>query len=170
MNKYFIGIIPPEPIASEIYKIKEDVRDQYKSKGSLNSPTHITLHMPFEWEKEERLVNTLKKFEFTPFEIELNNFGCFEPRVIFVDVKKNEALRDMQGKLMSFCKRELNLFNADYGDRAFHPHVTIAFRDLKKPQFNEAWKEFENKEYSATFECSKISLLKHDGKIWQEFS
>jgi len=169
-NKYFIAIIPPEPVAGEIYKIKEYVRDQYKSKASLNSPTHITLHMPFEWEKEERLVSTLQKFEFAKFDIELKDFGCFEPRVIFVDVVRNEILQKMQSRLISFCKAELNLFNAGYRDQPFHPHVTIAFRDLKKPMFESAWSEFKSKQYSATFECRRVSLLKHDGKYWREFS
>ena len=170
MNKYFIAIIPPESIKTDILRFKEYFRDQYKSKGALNSPPHITLHMPFEFDDEERLVKTLKKFEFESFEIELQDFGCFEPRVIFVDMKENGSLHEIQSRLTSFCKRELQLFNADHSDRAFHPHITIGFRDLKKPQFYTAWKEFENKSYSATFETDRISLLKHDGKIWREFS
>jgi 2'-5' RNA ligase len=169
-NKYFIAIVPPEPIAGEIYKIKEYVRDQYNSKGSLNSPTHITLHMPFEWENEEKLVNTLQEVRFDPFEIELCDFGCFEPRVIFVSVKESKDLHSLQQKVTSTCRRELNILNAQYRDHPFHPHVTIAFRDLKKPMFEAAWNEFKNRKYSATFECSRLSLMKHDGKFWREFS
>lgn len=169
-NKYFIAIVPPEPVAGDIYKLKEYIRDRYNSKGSLNSPTHITLHMPFEWEKEELLVNTLKKFEFKPFNIELKDFDCFEPRVIFVDVVKNTSLEEIQANLMSFCKRELNIFNAEYRARPFHAHVTIAFRDLRKPVFYEAWEEFKAKKYSAIFECHRLSLMKHDGRIWREIS
>ncbi len=170
INRYFIALIPPEPIAGEIYKLKEYFRDRYNTKASLNSPTHITLHMPFEWDDEEKLVKSLGKFQFQKFDIELKDFGCFEPRVIFVDVAKNAALEKMQKQLMTFCKTELNLFNAEYRDQPFHPHVTIAFRDLRKPMFHEAWKEFKDKRYSASFECTRLSLLKHDGKIWREFS
>lgn len=170
LNKYFIAIVPPEPIRGEIYSMKEYVRDKYKSRGALNSPTHITLHMPFEWAEEERLVTTLKRFSFAPFQIELKDFDRFEPRVIFVDVKKNSALEQMQQNLARFCKTELNLFNAGYHDRPYHPHVTIAFRDLKKPAFVEAWKEFKDRKYHAFFECDHISVMKHDGKIWREFS
>jgi len=170
INRYFIAIIPPEPIAGEIYKLKEYFRDQYNSKASLNSPTHITLHMPFEFEKEDKLVQALKRFDFKSSNIELNNFGCFEPRVIFVDVKKNNTLDDTQKKLTTFCKTELNLFNAQYRDQPFHPHVTVAFRDLKKPMFEQAWNEFKDRKYNATFECHGLSLMKHDGKFWREFS
>jgi 2'-5' RNA ligase len=126
--------------------------------------------MPFEWEKEEKLVTTLKTFSFHPMEIELKDYGCFQSRVIFIDVAKNKALEEMQSRLVTFCKQELKLFNADYQAQPFHPHVTIAFRDLKKPMFDKAWNEFRDKKYHATFVCDHLSLMKHDGKFWREFS
>lgn len=169
-SRYFIAIVPPEPIAAGIYQLKEYFRDKYNTKASLNSPTHITLHMPFEWEKEEKLLSAFKRFSFDPFAIELKNFGSFPPRVIFVDLPRNNSLATMQQKLMTFCKTELNLFNAQYRDQPFHPHVTLAFRDLKKPMFEEAWTEFKDKKYDATFECHRLSLMKHDGKFWREIS
>ena len=169
-SKYLIAILPPEPIAGEIYKLKEHFRDVYQSKASLNSPAHITLHMPFEYENEKKLLTVFKKFSTEPFVIDLENFGCFKPRVIFVGVKKNDKLEDCLRRLTDLCKRELNLFNAGYRDQPFHPHVTIAFRDLKKSLFETAWGEFKSQTYVASFECQKVSLLKHDGKFWREFS
>jgi 2'-5' RNA ligase len=171
-NKYFIAIVLPEPLATSVMELKSRFRDDYKSKASLNSPAHITLHMPFEWnaDKEEQLVATFNKFSIDPFEIQLNNFGCFEPRVIFIDVVKDRKLEECYQKLTAFAKTELRLFNSQYRDQPFHPHVTLAFRDLKKPQFEMAWNEFKFKTYSRSFECRKLTLLRHDGKIWREFS
>jgi 2'-5' RNA ligase len=169
-NKYLIAILPPEPFAGEIYKLKEYFRDQYKSKASLNSPAHITLHMPFEFDNENKLLTKFREITIEPFTIELKDFGCFEPRVIFIAVKRNPVLDACQQKIMDFCKRELGVFNADYKDQPFHPHITLAFRDLKKDAFQSAWKEFKSKPYEAAFECSRIFLLKHDGKFWREFS
>jgi 2'-5' RNA ligase len=169
-NKYLIAILPPESLAGEIYKLKEYFRDQYKSKASLNSPAHITLHMPFEFSDEEKLLKAFRGLSIEPFTIELKNFGCFPPRVIFIDLKKNPALEACQRRVMDFCKRELDVFNACYKDQPFHPHITLAFRDLKKNVFHTAWAEFKAKSYDAVFECNHISLLKHDGKFWREFS
>ena len=169
-SKYLIAILPPEPIASEIYKLKEHFRDVYHSKASLNSPAHMTLHMPFEYGNEKKLVTEFEKFSTQPFVINLENFGCFEPRVIFVAVKKNDHLEDCLRRLTDLCKCELNLFNAGYRNLPFHPHVTVAFRDLRKSQFEAAWTEFKARKYKASFECRKVSLLKHDGKFWREFS
>jgi 2'-5' RNA ligase len=170
MSRYLIAIIPPEPIAGEIYKLKEYFRDHYQSKASLNSPAHITMHMPFDWDetKEQQLFEALPLVQ--PFDVELRNFGCFEPRVIFIDVVKTEALSSSQARLHEFCKARFNLFNANYQDHPFHPHVTIAFRDLKRELFASAWDEFKVKSYYSRFECTRLSLLKHDGKNWRDFS
>ncbi len=89
MNKYLVAILPPEPIAGEIYNLKEYFRDQYNTKASLNSPAHITLHMPFEFDKEDSL-SKIHDLKFDRFEIEFENFGCFEPGVIFIGVKQKQ--------------------------------------------------------------------------------
>jgi 2'-5' RNA ligase len=173
-NRYLIAILPPEPIAGELLRLKEYFSDNYNTKASLNSPAHITMHMPFEWraDREKQLVEILNEFtsKEDPLSIELKNFGSFPPRVIFVDVVRNQALEDCQKRLLQFCKTRLNLFNALYRDEPFHPHVTLAFRDLKKEKFKEAWAEFNDKEFNAVFECRRLSLLKHDGRFWREFS
>jgi len=170
MSKYLIAIVPPEPIAGDIYKLKEYFRDKYNSKASLNSPAHITMHMPFEWEekKEQNLFDALPLKE--ALNIELDGFATFPPRVIFADIKRNEALMKSQAQLVAFCKVHLNLFNANFQDTPFNPHITLAFRDLKKDRFTAAWNEFKTKSYQAEFECRRLSLLKHDGKFWREFS
>jgi 2'-5' RNA ligase len=168
---YFIAIIPPQPVYDEVWKFKNYCKDQYHSKASLNSPPHITLHMPFRWkeEKEDILRKKLSTFGLSCAAggIQLLNFGAFPPRVIYIDVVKNYWLENIQQELRQFCKRELNLFNANYKEHPFHPHLTIAFRDLKKPQFFKAWEEFKGKEFQASFSVSEITLLKHDQKEWR---
>lgn len=169
-EKFLIAIVPPDPIASEANKLKEYFRDQYNSKASLNSPPHITLHMPFEWKatRESELINKLENFASsqTSFEITLSAFGSFPPRVIFIDVAPNEELKALQKSLMRFCKTELNVFNALYQEQPFHPHVTLAFRDLKKPEFAAGWNEFKDRPLHRPFVCDRISLLKHNGNLW----
>ncbi len=175
---YFIAIIPPEPIYGEALALKHHFKDQYNSKAALNSPPHITLHMPFAWKesKEVDLINSLETFaaQQSAFKIQLNNFAAFEPRVIFIDVIKDDKLEALQKQLKRFCKTALNIFNADYKDLAYHPHITLAFRDLKKPEFYKAWEEFKQKKFEASFfeasfSVEVITLLKHDGNEWQVF-
>lgn len=172
-KQYFVAIIPSAPVYEQAQDLKIYFRDHYHSKASLNSPPHITLHMPFRWKekKEPDLIKALTEFarQFDPFTLKLKNFSCFSPKVIFIDVETNMALNGIQKELHRFCKRELNLFNADYKEQPFYPHITLAFRDLKKPNFDKAWEEFKDKEFLADFSVDQITLLKHTGKVWQPF-
>jgi 2'-5' RNA ligase len=173
-KQYFLAIIPPSPVYEEALEFKNYFKQRYNSKASLNSPPHITLHMPFRWkeEKEDELISQLSLFEsgLKPFNLRLLNFNSFPPRVIYIDVVDNENLLSLQKKLLRFCKRELNLFNADYKDQPFHPHLTLAFRDLKKSMYAEAWEEFNSKPYTAEFIVDQFMLLKHNGRIWEALS
>ena len=170
---YFIALIPPSPIFEEALSLKEYLHDQYGCKAALNSPPHITLHMPFQWKekKEGKLTEALEKFSIgkRTFQVSFRDFSCFAPKVIYIDVKPCELLDTLQHDLHRFCKTKLNLFNAQYRDLPFHPHVTLAFRDLKKDMFLRAWEEFQSKKFAGDFSVDKITLLKHDGKKWQRF-
>ena len=172
-KQYFLAIVPPSPVYEQALEMKNLFKDHYNSKASLNSPPHITLHMPFRWreDKEDELVEKLEMFNagIEPFVLTLRNFNSFPPRVIFIDVMPNEKLNELQKNLMKFCKKELNLFNAEYKDQPFHPHLTLALRDLKKSMYAEAWQKFSAEEYRADFIVNSVSLLKHNGKVWQPF-
>jgi 2'-5' RNA ligase len=170
---YFIAIVPPSPVFEDALKLKEYFQENYKSKAALNSPPHITLHMPFRWraEKEEKLIERLKDFarQQEPIKICLDGYSSFPPRVIFLNVVSSIPLATFQKELEKYCKRKLNLFNANRLDQPFHPHLTLAFRDLKKEAYRSAWEEFKKKEYKAEFIADKVSLLKHNGKVWTVF-
>ena len=170
-SKYFLADIPPEPILSEVGNIKAHFRDQYNCKAPLRSPAHITLHMPFlfKQKKESKMIDTLVQASknYKSFNIQLEDFGAYPPRVIFVNVNPNLQLMEMQKDLEGVAKRELHLFNANRLDYPYSPHMTVAFRDLKKDFFTAAWKEFEPRHYSQTFEVNAFYLLKHNGKEWE---
>jgi 2'-5' RNA ligase len=170
LKQYFIAFIPPSPVYEEAQALKQYFKEKYKSKAALNSPPHITQHMPFRWKeaKEDELTQKLQLYVrgFDPIKICLDNFSSFAPRVIFINVVNSLALNDFQKGIQRFCKKELNLFNANYREDPYHPHLTLAFRDLKKAAYKEAWDEFKSKEFKAEFMADKLSLLKHDGKHW----
>ncbi|MEM8893194.1 MAG: 2'-5' RNA ligase family protein [Bacteroidota bacterium] len=170
---FFIAVLPPEEIQHEVTLFKQEIRDRYGSRHALNSPPHITLHMPFKWpiKKAAKLQTTMEEMAagVEPFNIELKDFSAFPPRVIFVDVIENQSLRDLQKVVTRLARLNLRLDNGDYKNRGFHPHMTIAFRDLKKVKFLEAWEEFQTRNYRATFMANQLTLLQRlDGK-WQVY-
>ncbi|MEO1254568.1 MAG: 2'-5' RNA ligase family protein [Bacteroidota bacterium] len=169
---YFIAIIPPAKIQDEITQLKVLMAERFNSKHALKSPPHITLHMPFKWKKNklDLLKSVIKKIndQVNPFIINLNGFAFFEPRVVYVDVVKNAELLTLQKSVVDICKKNLKLNNANYKDRPFKPHVTIGFRDLRKPDFLLAKEYFQLREFEAQFQVTEAYLMKYDGSKWNQ--
>ncbi len=168
-KKYFIAIVPPEKILKQIELVKQELFAKYGLKSALRSPAHITLHRPFEWKesKEPFLIDKLEKFSFDKsFTIQLKNYNCFEPRVIYIDVTKNETLNHLHHQLRNYAGSQLKLLNEIEDFRGFHPHVTVAFRDLKKQMFFKLWDELKIKDFSESFDFTGFCLLRLESK-WQ---
>ena len=168
---YFIAIVPPEPFREKAWKLKEHFRDRYNSKASLNSPPHITLFPPFKLAREEKeLVSALEEQakQFHPFMVSLENFGAFPPRVIYIDVLPQPEMEKLQQAIKELIPQFAQPDPKVNNDRPFHPHMTLAFRDLSKEQFRKAWKEFNEEELSYSWEVESFTLLRHNGKHWEE--
>jgi 2'-5' RNA ligase len=170
LKKYFIAVVIPEPWFGQIEQLKQELRLTHGLKGALRSPAHITLHRPFEWkeEKEEALIAKLKSFEFkNDFAVQMENFAFFEPRVIYVNVIPDEVLEELHERLKHFAQRELKLYNEVNDTRGFHPHITVAFRDLKKTKFYALQPDFSARTFSGRFDYKGFSLLRME-KSWEE--
>ena len=167
---YFIAIVPPPEICREVRGLQLYAQAKFGSGHALRSPAHITLQPPFRWKPSELplLDESLKSFviSYTSFQIALNNFSAFPPRVIFIEISENEDLKRIQKSLSKTLKDQLDLVS-DRPDRAFHPHMTIAFKDLKKARFDAAWAHFSSLTYQRYFEVRSIFLLKHEYKRWE---
>ncbi|PSK99265.1 RNA 2',3'-cyclic phosphodiesterase [Cecembia rubra] len=166
--KYFIALVPEGKIQDEASNLKEEMRDLFNIKYALKSPAHITIKMPFIYNelKEERLKGRLGKFfeNYHSFDLQLKGFGRFGRRVIFVDVKPSKELERLQQDLNKFCKTELKLIN-ELSDRAFHPHMTIAFKDIKPKDFDIYWQHIQSKRFDALYPVRNVALLKRlEGK------
>ena len=85
--------------------------------------------------------------------------------MIFVDVVSSEDLLKLQNMLVMYLKQQIDLNNSDR--RAFHPHMTVAFKDLKPSIFPDAWDYFQRQSFERDFEADQLFLLKHDGSKWQ---
>ena len=172
-ERYFIAIIPPHETRSRLHELKLKISVEYNTNGALRSPPHLTLFMPFikPIKYEERLIESLVQFANTrnPFELTLKGFGSFEPRVFYVQVNENQELHILQKELQTFM-RSMHKVLPKKGtiERPFKPHLTLAFRDLKKQEFYRLENDFKAQRFHSTFYVSGFTLLKHDGKRWQE--
>ncbi len=166
---YFIALIPGEEICEEVTEFKKYAARHFDSAHALKSPPHITLISPFRWNTDEEasLKTVLHAFASgqPAFSILLSHFDHFGKRVIFVNIEDNDELSKLQEKLSLELQQKLELPCDD--KRPFHPHMTVAFKDLQVKVFPQAWDHFRQIEYERAFEANKIYLLRHDSQKWQ---
>lgn len=163
---YFAALLPPPNLMEEIRQLKLKIKEKVGASHALKLPAHITLLPPFEMESQGEIglfdiLGSVSNVS-TVFEIELEGFGSFRQRVIFIDVGNPEKVKQLQRKLL---RSTLTITGAN-PEGSFHPHVTLATRDLGVLDFNTAWPEFRNKAYSSNFMATAITLFKHNGKTW----
>lgn len=169
MTLYFIALVAPGYINADVLKWKYWMKERYQCVVALRSPAHITLVPPFRMndKDEEQLSETLAEFAARQkeFVLRLTDFSNFKPRVIFIAVEPNEALTTIKNELVAYLSM-IDKYPVKKEPGEFHPHVTIANRDLKKQAFYEAWEHFREKKYKAEWPVQGISLLKYNNEKW----
>lgn len=160
----------PSPVADAVKTLQHRAHTAYHSRAALRSPPHITLQAPFRLPLDQvaSLKQVLAEFasSYPPFSVELGGFGCFPPRVVFVRVIENQMLSAIQHDLTQTLTENQIVGSSEQTLRAFHPHITIAFRDLIQRHFRSLWGEVEQKSFADRFTAEGITLLRHNGKIW----
>ncbi len=165
---FFIAVAPDENLTAEVRKVNQDFAERFDSEKALKSFPHITLAPPFSV-KEEDEAALKKHFEnieisVSPFEQRLRDYGCFERKnpTIFIRPENTEELQQLHKEVAVKMDKEIN--------ENFHPHLTVAFRDLTKENFDKAWREYQNKEFKGSFNVNRVGLYRHDGKRWNLFA
>ena len=161
--------MPGTPVQQEIMRYKEDVKILFLSSRSLNSPAHITLIPPFNLflsDENKLAADIISSLEKTKeFYLELNDFGHFGQKVIFVDVANNQNIIDVNKQLKKGL--EFYLGTEQIQNDRFNPHITVAFKDLRPEIFPLAWKYFSEIEYHRVIKIDSIQLLRHENTIWR---
>lgn len=173
-KRFFIALLPPQEMQDRANEIKQYFADRYNSRHAQKSPPHITLQPPFEWaiDSVAVLVECLSSFASTrqPIPIALSGFAAFSPRVIYIDVVKTPELLTLQADLMDRMETTLGIVDPISKKRPFAPHMTVAFKDLTRQNFNAAWREFQHRPLQFEFAANALTLLIHDGNRWNIYS
>ncbi len=170
---YYIAVHCPEEVNSHVNLFKDYMQQKYGCRAAKKSDAHLTIIPPFK--AEEDIQSSLADFVAAynigavPFEMELNNFGHFGNRVIYVDVTPNEKLNTLEKEaneqfIQSF---PAIIFRTQ---PQFNPHVTIATRDIPEYKFDEAWAYFEQQQFHAAFNCEGLHLYKLTEHKWNVVS
>jgi 2'-5' RNA ligase len=174
---YFIAIMLPYSIDEEIVRFKNDMAHRFQSKMALRTASHITLKAPFKMlaAMHEDVLQWFNGMSITtpPFIQEIKDFGAFSNRhnpVIYVQPAMNESLRHLQKEVLQQFRNAFPKEAISKNEYTFSPHITIAYRDLHTHLFKEAWKEYEFKQYTASFEVNSFQLLQHKDREWKVVS
>lgn len=168
-QKYFLAVVPEGELQVRLTNLKELLRERFGIKYALKSPAHVTLKMPFTFNeaKEENLINRLTMFlsSYEEFPLAISGVKTFGYRVVYLGIEQSQELIELQKNLKQFCKKELKLID-ELSDRNFHPHMTMAFKDLKKTPIPNIIKVLNEKPVLEKFVVNQLFLLKRIDGRW----
>ncbi len=132
----FIAFDVPDDVSAQLFSIQKKL-----SGFSLNFTRsfHLTLKFLGDIDNQEAIINQLKTFSFSSFEIGLDEIGTFpdikHPRVIWAGIDDPEHLILFHSRLQKSLD---GLASRD--DHPYHPHITIARARNTDPKMIEAIK------------------------------
>jgi 2'-5' RNA ligase len=161
INEYLLVLNPPEDLWQKIMKIKEGFAEKYKNDIAKYTKPHITL---INWVSlelmEERMMQRLQttSMGFTPFKVELKDYGSFPTHTIFINVVSKVPIQSLVREMKQAQK--LMTLNKDNKPHFIEtPHLSIC-RKLKPWQYEEGWLEFSNRQFTGKFIADSMLLLK----------
>ncbi|RFM30608.1 2'-5' RNA ligase family protein [Deminuibacter soli] len=152
---------PHEDLWHKIIDLKKEFAARYDCELAAKSLPHITLVKFIQYEiAEARILQRFRSIaaQLQPFKVELGNFGSFPSHTIYINVTSKtsivqtvRALRDTQ-RLLQFDKDNKPHFITT-------PHITLA-RKLQPWQYEKAWQEFSQRNFTGRFMANDLLLLK----------
>ncbi len=169
---FLIALVPPLPLREQVRSLKLEMLQLYGAGHALKAPAHITLEGPFRLAPDtaNKLEDTLDEFsgQQRPITVQLRDFDHFSIRVIFIRILEHGPVIALERQLTSVLSGS-QLLQKRPKPIPFHPHMTIATRDLEEAAFFKAWADFKNRAFHAFFEVNSLHLLRHNGKNWDIF-
>jgi len=166
---YLLALLPPEPVFSQTWALKQEVHGLTGSRNAVRLPPHITLLPPLResLDFEQQCVASLADFWAgeAAFEVVLDGFAWFGDRTLFVRVSEGAALRALHARLLAWCAAHLPQVRPE--NRPYTPHLTLATRDLPPAQVPALRERFAGRAYAAAFKVRELTLFRHDGRQWE---
>lgn len=168
---YLLAIVPPEELSGQIDSIRKDCSEKFNVFKALKAPVHLPLFRTFTMDSslEKHVYKLLIPLTHThsPFDIELENFDCFNVHAVYIRALKSKQLGVLQKEISGIMNRsKIDPRETKTGNTLFIPHINIAYRDVTVETFPLMWEEYKNKKFKRSFKASCFTLLKHDFKQW----
>lgn len=175
LSLYFIAFLPPPTLSDKIDEERNRFASKYQSYHALKTIPHITLQSPFKRPAAFEVEMHLQLEDFfktiSPFTIELNGYGNFQKqnKVIFITVEKSKEILTLHKNFVFTLRNQLQ-FSDRETSYMYHPHITMAQKDLSAENFYTALIDYEAKPFKENFTVSKAMMFKHNFRTWELLS
>jgi 2'-5' RNA ligase len=167
MPLYFVALMVPWPFSDEINKIRTGIAQQFGCWHALKTPPHITLQPPFRTQSDgNELLKILQPVSqhHSSFSIRTGPVNAFANRVAYLEVIAPPILFQMQQQVCHLLE-EKKLVRPDR--RVFHPHITLAHRDIPGERMPDIKRFAEQMQSFWEFKVQELTLLIHRNGQWQ---
>lgn len=165
-----VAIVPPEPLFSFIREEQQYIADTWGPRKALRVPPHLTLVPPISVTEAELIVleSILKDAAAShkTFTLRVNGYDAFMPKVIFIKPAYPKELHMLYTNIIDTVIARIPHVMNKYPDDTFHPHFTIAYRDLEPDMFKDIWKYFKNKKAKFSVQIHQISIFDKSDAGW----
>jgi 2'-5' RNA ligase len=167
---FFLALLPPQEIRDELRKWQHWTAKEFQVRAALGSPPHITIYPPVRWPLAALSAwkNSLNRFSrnHTQFSVTIHGFNHFGKEVVFADVEQSPPLMNFQKSFLKYWMESLGAKCPKHAD-SYHPHITLAFRNLTPASFKGIWDKFGPLPYTRQFKAEEMVLLKHQPTGWE---
>jgi len=169
--EYMLILNPHEDLRDRIAQIRKEFNDEFMVEKGLGSAPNLGIvnFMQYAF-KEESIIKRLKRIAmtYTPFKVELKDFGSFPTHTIYLNVISKLQVQDLVKEVRTQTQALMKLNNETKPHFFQEPHITVAMK-LKPWQYEKGWLEYSNKQFTSRFIADAMLLLKRpEGeKSWQ---
>ena len=166
-----IAILLPKDISDAVKREQQYIADHWGPSHALRTPPHITIIPPLAVNANS--FNAIKRIgveiasQCKPFTIRLHGFGAFKPRVVYINPIIPPDMQQLHRGWRDAIEAEMPQLLDRYPDRPYHPHLTLAHRDVYPDQFQSIWRHYHDKPFDTSFEVSSCWILHHGRNGWE---
>ena len=160
LNEYKLVIPLPDALQQKVIAIRTEFGEKYSYKPDTGR-AHVILVMFSQLEMmEDKIRQKLRTITMgeAPFKIELKDFGTYPSHSIFVNIATREpvkklirSVRDIQSILRTDKEHKVHFLQ--------EPMIVVG-RKLKPWQYEKAWLEYSQRQFTGRFIADAVLLLK----------
>lgn len=164
-----IGLLLPIPV-EKIVETEKQKLSKYRNKSTIRQPPHIAVKWSFSTKDIQPFsAYCLRLAEKTaPLNLSYEGIGYFEPRVVYIKVKKDRQLLNLHLKILRNLRAKFGVKKKSFEGKKAVFHTSLLLGKFTKKRFEEL-KSLTSERLKGTraFKVSSIALFYRRGKTWK---